>query len=75
MPLIFETLLDDKREMNTETAEWTNERGRTLLYSLWISYVTRLTTERDGEKYINHSLNTQDLETVEGISNGHSSLY
>lgn len=70
VPLIFETLLDNGGEINVEMAKWTNKKGQTLLNLLWISYI-----KGETGKHFEHDLDTQDLETIKGLSNGRLFLY
>jgi hypothetical protein len=71
----LETLLDIDGEINAEIAEWTNEKGQTLLYLVWRSFARRLANVRGIERYLDRSLETQDLETIEDIRNIHSCLH
>jgi hypothetical protein len=71
----LETLLGIDSEINAEIAEWTNEKGQTLLHLVWGSFARRLANAGDFGRYLDRSLETQDLETVEDFPKIHSCLH
>jgi hypothetical protein len=80
MPAVLETLLDNNGKINAEITEWTNEKEQTLLRLVleaftYVQINLYQAFEGFSDNYLDGSLETQDLETVNDTSNVHSLLY
>ncbi|KAH8803963.1 hypothetical protein F5882DRAFT_392697 [Hyaloscypha sp. PMI_1271] len=74
VPAVLETLLDNNGKINAEITEWTNEEEQTLLQLVleeftYLQINSYLAFKDFSDNYLDGSLETQDLETVNGTSN------
>jgi hypothetical protein len=79
MPAVLETLLDNNGKINAEITEWSNVKEQTLLH-LVLSALAYVQIHSYGswgssQRYLDGSLETQDIATVDNISKAHSLLY
>jgi hypothetical protein len=79
MPAVLETLLDNNGRINAEITEWSNVKEQTLLH-LVLSAFAYVQIHSYGlfgpsQRYLDGSLETQDIVTVDNMSKAHSLLY
>jgi hypothetical protein len=79
VPAVLETLLDNNGKINAEITEWTNRKEQTLLH-LVLSALAYVQIHSYGswgssQRYLDSSLVTQDIVTVDNISKADSLLY